>query len=640
MGLSSSTNKSKTTENTQQTGTTTPVNPPWVSDAIEQYTNQLGAFGDMDPNSFVAGPAPLQQMAWGNANSLGDWQPQARLASQQALNVIQNETPQLGPAATFNPVSAQSTGFNAPQLGQAPQSQAASYAAPTLGQANTYTAPSAGTGALVGARGYTAPALGSAIGYAAPRVGAPIGAQAQGYTTQPTDRTMLGPTANATASDASAQSLLTGMSNYQNPFNNEVTSRALQDFDMDAERTRARQMAEGARAGAFGGSRFGIAQAQTEGELARARGSLDAGLRAQGFDTAAALSGQDAGRRQDTSLFNAQNQTGISALNAGAANARGLAQGSLDSQRSLFDSGARTEAAAALAGARNTASIFNSGQDQQTKLAQAGMDEAGARYTADLSNRFTEKRADMAADAGKFSTGLAAEADRANMLSKNDLSMFNATQGAQAAADAAAARNNFAFKGADMAADAGQYNATNRQQTGLANQDMAGRFALTQGQMGFDAASQNAQAANAYGLSNQDAAMRAAEANAAARNQYGLAQAGFEDSAQARQLQGAGMLGDIANQYGAGVRDDLSMMAGLGDQQRMIEQQYAMAPLAQLQELGNLYGTTPYGLFSGQNVNTTGSMTGTNTTKTSPSLFGMMMEMGNKAAQAYGAGSG
>jgi len=74
MGLSSS--KTKTTSNTSQntnqteTGTTTPLTPDWLTQAAQDYVGRIGAFGDMDPNSFVAPAAPLQQMAWQNAGSL------------------------------------------------------------------------------------------------------------------------------------------------------------------------------------------------------------------------------------------------------------------------------------------------------------------------------------------------------------------------------------------------------------------------------------------------------------------------------------------------------------------------------------------------------------------------------------------
>ena len=88
MGLSSS--KTKTTSNTSQntnqheTGTTQPITPQWLTDAAQEYVGRIGAFGDMDPNGFVAPASPLQQMAWQNAGSLGDWRQQAATASGMA----------------------------------------------------------------------------------------------------------------------------------------------------------------------------------------------------------------------------------------------------------------------------------------------------------------------------------------------------------------------------------------------------------------------------------------------------------------------------------------------------------------------------------------------------------------------------
>lgn len=101
-----------------------------------------------------------------------------------------------------------------------------------------------------------------------------------------------------------ASSLLEGLDNYLNPVLSKVVDTTLNDFDVDAGRTRAAQAAAGARAGAFGGSRFGVREAQTEGELSRARASTDANLRYQAFDTAADLSDRDAARRQAAAVAN------------------------------------------------------------------------------------------------------------------------------------------------------------------------------------------------------------------------------------------------------------------------------------------------------------------------------------------------
>jgi hypothetical protein len=102
----------------------------------------------------------------------------------------------------------------------------------------------------------------------------------------------------------SASSLLTGLDDYMNPVLDKVVNTTLTDFDVDAGRTRAAQAASAARNGAFGGSRYGVREAQTEGELSRARATTEAGLRADAFDRATGLSNSDAGRRQEADLAN------------------------------------------------------------------------------------------------------------------------------------------------------------------------------------------------------------------------------------------------------------------------------------------------------------------------------------------------
>jgi hypothetical protein len=95
MGLSSSTSKTKTTSNTSQntnqteSGTTTPITPDWLTNAASDYVDRIGSFGQMDPNSFVAPSSPLQNMAWNNASSLGDWRGQAATAAQMAAGAGQ-----------------------------------------------------------------------------------------------------------------------------------------------------------------------------------------------------------------------------------------------------------------------------------------------------------------------------------------------------------------------------------------------------------------------------------------------------------------------------------------------------------------------------------------------------------------------
>lgn len=108
-----------------------------------------------------------------------------------------------------------------------------------------------------------------------------------------------GPTSRVTGS-----SLLTGLDDYMSPYRQDVVDTTLADFDANAGATRAAQAAAGARNSAFGGSRFGVAEAATEEGLGRARATADAALRDSMFNTGASLSNMDAGRRQEASIAN------------------------------------------------------------------------------------------------------------------------------------------------------------------------------------------------------------------------------------------------------------------------------------------------------------------------------------------------
>ena len=119
-----------------------------------------------------------------------------------------------------------------------------------------------------------------------------------------------------------AASLLDGLQNYFNPYDQQVIQASAADFDANAAQTRAQQTLADAGARSFGGYDSGaiLGKSLTEGELSRARGSLLSGLRQQGFNTATGLSNQDAARRQEAEMANAQlaqqqNQQKLAAAN-------------------------------------------------------------------------------------------------------------------------------------------------------------------------------------------------------------------------------------------------------------------------------------------------------------------------------------
>lgn len=113
----------------------------------------------------------------------------------------------------------------------------------------------------------------------------------------------------AIAPQGSAQSLLTNIESYYNPYRQQVTDTAMADFDADAGRTRAAQELQLAGAGAFGGSGAALTKSLTEAELARSRSTQMAGLLSNMFTASAGLAADDANRRQSASFENARLQS-------------------------------------------------------------------------------------------------------------------------------------------------------------------------------------------------------------------------------------------------------------------------------------------------------------------------------------------
>ena len=666
MGLSSSRTRTSTSQNASQTesssGTQMPVTPLWLLEDARDYVNRIGAFADMDPNAFVAPASPLQRMAWQNAPSaLSGWQGQALTAAQMAQSAGQAGANLAGTTSASGSAPKGTGGeLQPPTVAPAFQAQASTYTAPTLGPAalataQGYAAPSLSAPTLVSGTGYSAPAIAAAQGYAAARIGQPIGAQAaqvapaatidphafdlqgwHGYQPTAAAGATIAATPGATATDAAAGNISGNMARFRNPYLRDVLDASLSDFDANAGRTRAAQAAQAARSGAFGGSRLAIREAATEGELARARASLGASLRAQGFDAAAGLATQQAGMDQQASHLNAAGRTQVSLAYAAQQAARATAQGGLDQQRSLFDAQGRNEAARYLADQGNATMRLN----QQARLGIAGAnmaaENARAGQQAGLTQQANLAYADAANRTALAQAGLDTDAARhaADMLNNRSIAQaglderaaqFGADTGfrAQLANQAAGQQADLAL--AQLQAQAGQFNADLAARTGAANAAAQNRFALAGAELAAQAAAQGAQLGTQVSL-----------ANAGAGNQTSQFNAQQQEAANARALQAAQLLMSGAGDYGAGTRADVATLAQLGDQQRGIEQAYALSPLAQLQAMGQLSGMTPYDILVGRAIDatgsTTGTMSGTNVTQTSPSLFNQLLAAGSLAA--------
>jgi hypothetical protein len=63
--------KSKQKTSSAINSTTTPNNPEWVTNGVQDFVGRVGALAGQDPQSFVSGPSDLQQQQFGLASGLG-----------------------------------------------------------------------------------------------------------------------------------------------------------------------------------------------------------------------------------------------------------------------------------------------------------------------------------------------------------------------------------------------------------------------------------------------------------------------------------------------------------------------------------------------------------------------------------------
>ena len=148
----------------------------------------------------------------------------------------------------------------------------------------------------------------------------------------------------------------TSLAPYTNPYESQVVQQTMRDIGTAQEQALNLQGAQAQRAGAFGCSRQGIAEAETR--LGYGQQALDAAsrLRQQGYQTALGLAGQDVGAQTAASQFAAQQQASAQAQNLAAQQAA---------------MGTRLGAAQQLAGLGQQA--FGTGQAIQQQQMQQGL---------------------------------------------------------------------------------------------------------------------------------------------------------------------------------------------------------------------------------------------------------------------------
>jgi len=233
-------------------------------------------------------------------------------------------------------------------------------------------------------------------------------AEAQGYqpsamTSQGYGASTVGQTPSVTAQNVQAGQLAgSNLGAYTNPYESQVVDQALGDIERSRLMAANQLGAQASAAGAFGGSRQGIAEAETNRACADQAARTASGLRQAGFTQAQQMAQADIATAQQAALANQQAQLQAGTTTAGLTQQSNLANQAALNAASQFGSSAANQAAAANMAAQNQAAQFGSTAANQMALAnvgalnQAGQFGATQGMSAQLANQAAQMQANQA----------------------------------------------------------------------------------------------------------------------------------------------------------------------------------------------------------------------------------------------------
>ena len=115
-----------------------------------------------------------------------------------------------------------------------------------------------------------------------------------------------------------AQIAGTDLTPYTNPYESQVVEQTLSDLERSRQMQQNLTGAQATQARAFGGSRQGIAESETNRAFAEQAARAASGLRQQGYQSALGLAGQDVGAQTAAQQYAAQQRASAQAQNLAA----------------------------------------------------------------------------------------------------------------------------------------------------------------------------------------------------------------------------------------------------------------------------------------------------------------------------------
>ena len=237
-----------------------------------------------------------------------------------------------------------------------------------------------------------------------------------------------------------AQSLAnTDLSPYQNQYETGVIDAALGDLDRSRQMTQNNNASSASSAGAFGGSRHGLVEAETNRNFGQQASNLATNMRQQGFQNAQNMAQTDLNRAQDAGGLNAQSRMQAALANQQA----GLSAGQQNQQLNFARQQANQNSA--LSAARDSA---GRAQQASQQMSQMGLQSGLASQDANMRAALANQQANL--QAGQFNAGNYLQAQQGNQDAALRAALANQQAGLAGAGQRLQAGQNLANYGGDL----------------------------------------------------------------------------------------------------------------------------------------------------------------------------------------------
>jgi hypothetical protein len=344
----------------------------------------------------------------------------------------------------------------------------------------------------------------------------------------------IAPQARQNVRDIQAGSFLNqNIQQYMNPYTQAVTQQSLQDLERSRQLEQQRTAAQATAARAYGGSRQGVAEAETNRAYGENVARLVAQQNAAAYQAAQQASEADIARQMQAQQLNQAQDAATTQQALQLAGQFGLANQDANLRAALANQGVDVQYGLSNAQMQQQAMLANQDANLRASLANqsTGLQASQANQDAALRAALANQGVDL--NVGQLNTQNRQQTNLANQAAANQMAQYNASNLQQAGLASQAAVNQ-----------AAQFGASAFNQAGLANQAAINARAAQQAGLTQQTGLTNAQNFLQANLANQQAGLTANQQRLTGGGQLASAATNLQNLGfgQANQLRDQGLL--------------------------------------------------------------------------------------------------